>query len=103
MCGSASERSCTRRPLCLSGRRGWGCDTSVPTADGFLSTGDIEHARELVAAIDFFETAFGAAGEDQEELHAQAIATLLDEVHGWHEESIRTHDGSTGGGERHRR
>jgi carbonic anhydrase/acetyltransferase-like protein (isoleucine patch superfamily) len=76
---------------------------AVPAADGFLSTGDIEHARELVAAIDFFETAFGVAGEDQEELHAQAIATLLDEVHGWHEESIRTHDGSTGGGERHRR
>ncbi len=58
---------------------------AVPTADGFLSTADVERAREAIAGIDFFETAFGAAGEDQAELHAQVMATLLDEVHGWHD------------------
>jgi carbonic anhydrase/acetyltransferase-like protein (isoleucine patch superfamily) len=73
---------------------------AVPTGDGFLSTGDIEQARELVAAIDFFETAFGAAGQDQLELHARVIATLLDEVHGWHDEPVVAHDGS--GSEHHR-
>ncbi len=58
---------------------------AVPSADGFLSTADVERAREAIAGIDFFETAFGAAGEDQAELHAQVMATLLDEVHGWHD------------------
>jgi carbonic anhydrase/acetyltransferase-like protein (isoleucine patch superfamily) len=59
---------------------------AVPTADGFLSTADVERAREAIAAIDFFETAFGAGHEDQAELHAQVMATLLDEVHGWRDE-----------------
>jgi carbonic anhydrase/acetyltransferase-like protein (isoleucine patch superfamily) len=61
---------------------------AVPTADGFLSTADVEQAREAIAAIDFFETAFGAADEDQAELHTQVIATLLDEVHAWQDEPI---------------
>jgi carbonic anhydrase/acetyltransferase-like protein (isoleucine patch superfamily) len=61
---------------------------AVPTADGFLSTADVEQAREAIAAIDFFETAFGAADEDQAELHAQAMTTLLDEVHAWRDEPI---------------
>jgi carbonic anhydrase/acetyltransferase-like protein (isoleucine patch superfamily) len=62
---------------------------AVPTADGFLSTADVERAREAVAAIDFFETAFGAAEHDQAELHAQVMVTLLDEVHGWQDEPVR--------------
>jgi carbonic anhydrase/acetyltransferase-like protein (isoleucine patch superfamily) len=61
---------------------------AVPTADGFLSTADVEQAREAIAAIDFFETAFGAADEDQAELHAQVMTTLLDEVHAWRDEPI---------------
>jgi hypothetical protein len=71
---------------------------AVPTADGFLSTGDIEEARGMVAGIDFFETAFGAAGEDQAQLHAQAVATLFEEVHGWHDEPAGAPDRSYGSG-----
>jgi carbonic anhydrase/acetyltransferase-like protein (isoleucine patch superfamily) len=62
---------------------------AVPTPDGFLSTADVERAREAVAAIDFFETAFGAAGEDQAELHAQVMTRLLDEVHAWQDQPVR--------------
>jgi carbonic anhydrase/acetyltransferase-like protein (isoleucine patch superfamily) len=61
---------------------------AVPTADGFLSTGDVEQAREIVAGMDFFETAFGAGGDDQVELHAQVMSTLLDEVHAWQDEPL---------------
>jgi carbonic anhydrase/acetyltransferase-like protein (isoleucine patch superfamily) len=61
---------------------------AVPTADGFLSTGDVEQAREIVAGMDFFETAFGAAGDDQADLHAQVMSTLLDEVHAWRDEPL---------------
>jgi carbonic anhydrase/acetyltransferase-like protein (isoleucine patch superfamily) len=59
---------------------------AVPTPDGFLSTGDIERAREVVAALDFFETAFEISESDQERLHTQVLATLLEEVHGWRDE-----------------
>jgi carbonic anhydrase/acetyltransferase-like protein (isoleucine patch superfamily) len=62
---------------------------AVPTADGFLSTADIEQAREAVGSINFFETAFSVAEDDQADLHQQAIATLLEEVHGWQDEPAR--------------
>jgi carbonic anhydrase/acetyltransferase-like protein (isoleucine patch superfamily) len=61
---------------------------AVPTADGFLSTGDVEQAREIVAGMDFFETAFGAGGDDQADLHEQVMSTLLDEVHDWQDEPL---------------
>jgi carbonic anhydrase/acetyltransferase-like protein (isoleucine patch superfamily) len=61
---------------------------AVPTADGFLSTGDVEQAREIVAGMDFFETAFGADEDDQADLHTQVMATLLDEVHAWRDEPL---------------
>jgi carbonic anhydrase/acetyltransferase-like protein (isoleucine patch superfamily) len=61
---------------------------AVPTKDGFLSTGDIEQAREIVAGMGFFETAFGARGDDQADLHAQVMSTLLDEVHAWRDEPL---------------
>jgi carbonic anhydrase/acetyltransferase-like protein (isoleucine patch superfamily) len=61
---------------------------AVPTADGFLSTGDVEQAREIVEGMDFFETAFGAAGDDQADLHTQVMSTLLDEVHAWQDEPL---------------
>jgi carbonic anhydrase/acetyltransferase-like protein (isoleucine patch superfamily) len=60
----------------------------VPTSQGFLSTADVEEARKIIGAIDFFETAFGASGGDQAELHAGVMSTLLEEVHGWHDEQI---------------
>jgi hypothetical protein len=62
----------------------------VPTSDGYLSTADIERAREAIAAIDFFGTAFGTADEDQATLHAKVITILLEEVHGRRDEPIRT-------------
>ena len=61
---------------------------AVPTADGFLTTSDVEQARELLAGTDFFETAFGAAADDRAELHTQVMSTLLEEVHDWQDESI---------------
>src|SRR5215211_8255496 len=59
---------------------------AVPSPEGFTSTADIESARRHVAAVDFFETAFGAAEADQDRLHEQVMRTLLDEVHGWQDE-----------------
>jgi len=61
---------------------------AVPTAEGFLSTPDVERAREALAAIDFFETAYGADQDDQADLHAQVTAALLDEVHAWRDEPV---------------
>jgi hypothetical protein len=61
---------------------------AVPTSDGFLSTADIERTREILAGADFFEVAFAAAEPDQGRLHAEVIATLLDEVHGWRDEPL---------------
>jgi carbonic anhydrase/acetyltransferase-like protein (isoleucine patch superfamily) len=61
---------------------------AVPTPDGFLSTADIERAREAVAVLEFFETAFDVAATDQTRLHEQVIASLLEEVHGWRDEEV---------------
>jgi carbonic anhydrase/acetyltransferase-like protein (isoleucine patch superfamily) len=61
---------------------------AVPTPDGFLSTADIERAREVVAGVQFFETAFGTAETDQARLHAGVMDTLLEEVHGWQDEAL---------------
>ncbi len=61
---------------------------AVPTSHGFLSTADIETAREAVAAGDFFALAFDAASEDQAGLHEQVLSTLLEEVHDWRDEPL---------------
>jgi carbonic anhydrase/acetyltransferase-like protein (isoleucine patch superfamily) len=61
---------------------------AVPTDDGFLSTADVERAREIVAGADFFEVAFAAAEPEQAQLHAEVVATLLEEVHGWRDDSL---------------
>jgi carbonic anhydrase/acetyltransferase-like protein (isoleucine patch superfamily) len=61
---------------------------AVPTPEGFLSTADIERAREAVAGIDFFETAFGVVDADQADLHAQVMATLLEETRGWQDAQV---------------
>jgi carbonic anhydrase/acetyltransferase-like protein (isoleucine patch superfamily) len=60
----------------------------VPTANGFLSTASIEQAREAIAELDFFETAFGASAADQASLHEQVMTTLLEEVHLWRDEPL---------------
>jgi carbonic anhydrase/acetyltransferase-like protein (isoleucine patch superfamily) len=59
---------------------------AVPTGQGFLSTADVEQARRAVAAVDFFDLAFGVADQDQARLHQQVMSTLLDEVHGWRDD-----------------
>jgi carbonic anhydrase/acetyltransferase-like protein (isoleucine patch superfamily) len=65
---------------------------AVPAPEGFLSTADIERAREAVANLDFFETAFEVADTDQERLHAHVIETLLEEVLGWRDEPGAQHE-----------
>jgi carbonic anhydrase/acetyltransferase-like protein (isoleucine patch superfamily) len=72
---------------------------AVPTPDGFLSTADVERAREAVAATEFFETAFGAAEADQADLHARVMATLLEETQGWRDAEVEP---PAGGGGRQR-
>jgi hypothetical protein len=62
---------------------------AIPTADGYLSTADIEAARRGVAELDFFGTAFGVSETAQVDLHEQVMTALLDEVHGWHDEPSR--------------
>jgi carbonic anhydrase/acetyltransferase-like protein (isoleucine patch superfamily) len=59
---------------------------AVRTADGFISTPDIEKARDAIAELDFFENAFGARAAEQVGLHEQVMTVLLSEVHGWSDE-----------------
>jgi carbonic anhydrase/acetyltransferase-like protein (isoleucine patch superfamily) len=61
---------------------------AVPTSHGFLSTADIEAAREAVAAVDFFALAFDAADEDQAGPHERVLSALLEEVRGWRDQSL---------------
>jgi carbonic anhydrase/acetyltransferase-like protein (isoleucine patch superfamily) len=59
---------------------------AVRTADGFLSTPNIQEAREAITELDFFETAFGVGATEQASLHEQVMTTILDEVHRWRDE-----------------
>jgi carbonic anhydrase/acetyltransferase-like protein (isoleucine patch superfamily) len=61
---------------------------AVPTADGFISTADVELARQAVAGADFFDVAFGGGDGDQAALHEQVISALLEETHGWRDEPL---------------
>jgi carbonic anhydrase/acetyltransferase-like protein (isoleucine patch superfamily) len=61
---------------------------AVPTTDGFISTADVERAREVVGGSDFFETAFGTGDEDQARLHRQVTAVLLEEVLSWRDRLV---------------
>ncbi len=53
---------------------------AVPSPQGTVVTADVEHARELVAAADFFGRAFGVDAPNQREVHRQAIDALRDEL-----------------------
>ena len=55
---------------------------AVPTRDGFMSTADVEAARQAVSTAGFFEMAF-ALEQDSEDLHEAVMTRLLEEVHGW--------------------
>jgi carbonic anhydrase/acetyltransferase-like protein (isoleucine patch superfamily) len=59
---------------------------AVPTPEGFFATADVEEARRLLAAGDFFETALGVEEKDQARLHEQVVSALLEEVHGWQDQ-----------------
>jgi carbonic anhydrase/acetyltransferase-like protein (isoleucine patch superfamily) len=61
---------------------------AVSTEEGFLSTADIERAREVVGDSNFFEVAFGVLEDDQEGLHAAVLSTLLREVHAWRDQPV---------------
>jgi carbonic anhydrase/acetyltransferase-like protein (isoleucine patch superfamily) len=56
---------------------------AVPDGDGFVTTADVEQARELLASADFFDRAFATPEADQATLHESVIAKLLAEAHGW--------------------
>jgi carbonic anhydrase/acetyltransferase-like protein (isoleucine patch superfamily) len=61
---------------------------AVPTGEGFLSTADVEDARQALGAAGFFGTAFGVEDADAATLHDQVMAKLLEEVHGWADRSM---------------
>jgi carbonic anhydrase/acetyltransferase-like protein (isoleucine patch superfamily) len=61
---------------------------AVPTSEGFVTTANVEEARQLVGAIDFFGEVFGAERMEQLELHDQVMTTLLEEVHSWRDEPL---------------
>jgi carbonic anhydrase/acetyltransferase-like protein (isoleucine patch superfamily) len=63
---------------------------AVHTERGLLTTPDVEQAREVVATANFFETAFGVHDDEQAALHADVLSTLLEEVHGWKDETRRS-------------
>jgi carbonic anhydrase/acetyltransferase-like protein (isoleucine patch superfamily) len=56
---------------------------AVPDGDGFVTTADIERARDLLASADFFDQAFATAEADQATLHESVIARLLAETRSW--------------------
>jgi len=56
---------------------------AVARGDGAVITGDLEHARELLAEADFFGRAFAAAEPDQESLHRESVAALRAEAADW--------------------
>jgi carbonic anhydrase/acetyltransferase-like protein (isoleucine patch superfamily) len=64
---------------------------AVPVPDGYVTTADVEVARQVVAGMDFFDRAFGAREDDQEQLHEHVMSTLLDEVHGWQDDPSAQH------------
>ena len=53
---------------------------AVPSPQGTVVTADAEQARELVAAADFFDRAFGVGAESQRELHRRAVDALREEL-----------------------
>lgn len=57
---------------------------AVPAPDGFISTADVELARQAVGAAGFFEAAFGVEAHAAS-LHEEIITRLLEEVHGWND------------------
>lgn len=53
-------------------------------ADGAaVITGDLDHARELLARADFFDRVFDHGEQDLEALHRSSVAVLRAEAAGW--------------------
>jgi hypothetical protein len=55
----------------------------VAHEDGAVITGDLEHARALLASADFFARAFADDTPDLESLHRSAVARLRAEAADW--------------------
>jgi tetrahydrodipicolinate N-succinyltransferase len=54
--------------------------TQVMVFHGAVVTGDLDEARELLAAADFFGTVFAAAPADLVELHRRSAAAVAAEI-----------------------
>jgi carbonic anhydrase/acetyltransferase-like protein (isoleucine patch superfamily) len=61
---------------------------AVPAGDGFLSTADVERARETLGPTSFFDAAFGIRDTDQVSRHEQLMTQLLEEVSRWRDEPV---------------
>jgi carbonic anhydrase/acetyltransferase-like protein (isoleucine patch superfamily) len=61
---------------------------AVPAGDGFVSTADVEEARRLLGAVNFFAEVFSTSDTDQSHLHDDVMTALLDEVRGWRDEQL---------------
>jgi carbonic anhydrase/acetyltransferase-like protein (isoleucine patch superfamily) len=61
---------------------------AVPNGGDVVTTADIEQARRLVDAADFFQHSFAASNEDQEALHRDVVTKLLEEVHDWEDRRV---------------
>jgi carbonic anhydrase/acetyltransferase-like protein (isoleucine patch superfamily) len=64
---------------------------AVPAEDGgVLVTSDLDKARKAIADADFFGTVFGEEASEQNRLHDQVLARLLEEVGSWADEPLGT-------------
>jgi hypothetical protein len=61
---------------------------AVPAGNGFLSTADVERARETLGPASFFDTAFDLRDTDQANRHEEVMARLLEEVSAWRDEPL---------------
>jgi hypothetical protein len=61
---------------------------AAPGPAGFVSTADVEVARQAVGAAGFFETAFGLDETDSADMHERVMRRLLDEVHAWEDRPL---------------
>lgn len=61
---------------------------AVPEGDSFLTTADVQAAREKLAKVGFFKTVFDEVEREPGDLHQHVIERLLQEAAGWEDELI---------------
>jgi carbonic anhydrase/acetyltransferase-like protein (isoleucine patch superfamily) len=68
---------------------------AIPVDDGTVITSDVEEARRALSTSDFFKHAFGIEAVDIEQLHADVMTVLLEEVAAWRtDEPMASEEGS---------